>query len=116
VAYSWDSDYVIGDNRNEGLLLSYENTISLDWQGYSLDGQTNKTILGNKTISIPINGPHRIQVFGNDSLGTNYQSDLKHFHVGFLPIFPVIPGYDLYLIIGALSVISALLIRKRLKS
>jgi hypothetical protein len=32
------------------------------------------------------------------------------------PLPPGIPGYDLYLLIGALSVISALLIRKRVKS
>jgi hypothetical protein len=32
------------------------------------------------------------------------------------PTPPGIPGYDLYLLLGALSIISALLIRKRLKS
>ncbi|MHA1375100.1 MAG: Loki-CTERM sorting domain-containing protein [Promethearchaeota archaeon] len=29
---------------------------------------------------------------------------------------PGIPGYDVYLLLGALSVISALLVRKRVKS
>ena len=83
--YSWNPDYDIGDNLNEGLLLSYENTTSLDWQGYSLDGASNKTILGNTTIPMPADGLHRIQVFGNNSFGTNYQSDLRHFYVGSLP-------------------------------
>ena len=47
IAFSWDPDYTIGDNMNEGLLLSYDNTTTLDWQGYSLDRQVNRTILGN---------------------------------------------------------------------
>jgi len=61
----------------EGLLLSYENTTILDWQGYSLDDQANITILRNKTIKIPSDGQHRIQVYGNDTMGacTNQTHD-----------------------------------------
>jgi len=78
--FSWDAKYNIGDNLNEGLLLSYESSINLDWQGYSLDRQTNKTILGNATIPFPTNdGLHTIQVFGNNSLGTTFQSDIRYF-------------------------------------
>jgi len=80
IGYSWDTDYTSGDNIKEGLLLSYSNTTSLDWIGYSLDGQTNKAIIGNTTIPFPTNdGVHTIQVFGNDSLGTNYHSDVRYF-------------------------------------
>ena len=53
IGYSWDPDYNIGDNLREGLLLSFENNTRLDWIGYSLDGQANKTILGNTTIPMP---------------------------------------------------------------
>ncbi len=78
LGYSWDPNYNIGDNLNEGLLLSYNNNTNLDWTGYSLDGQPNVTILGNTTI--PMNyGSHSIQVFGNDSIGTNYESDIRYF-------------------------------------
>ena len=80
VGYSWDPDYNIGDNLNEGLLLSFDHGFNPDWMGYSLDGQLNKTILGNTTFSFPINeGLHSIQVFGNDSLGTMYESDIRYF-------------------------------------
>ena len=79
VGYSWDPAYGIGDNLNEGLLLSYENATILDWQGYSIDGASNKTILGNTVIPFPTDGQHRIQVFGNDSFGNIYESDLRHF-------------------------------------
>ena len=77
--YSWDTTYNIGDNLNEGLLITYSNSTNLDWIGYSLDGLVNKTILGNATIPMPVNGVHSIQVFGNDSLGTMYESDLRYF-------------------------------------
>jgi len=81
VRFSWDLGYSVGDNLNEGLLLSYDNSTELDWIGYSLDGQTIKTILGNTTIPMPENGLHRIQVFGNDSFGTNYSSEIRYFTV-----------------------------------
>jgi len=85
VGYSWDPHYIIGDNLNEGLLLSYYNTTNLDWQGYSLDGQTNRTILGNTTIPMPTDGLHTIQVFGNDSVGTMYESDMRYFTINTAP-------------------------------
>ena len=83
--YSWDPNYNVGDNLNEGLLLSYENTTNLDWKGYSLDGQANKTILGNTTIPMPADGVHAIQVFGNDSMGTIFESDVRYFTVNTVP-------------------------------
>ncbi len=80
IGYSWDPNYNIGDNLNEGLLLSYANSTSLDWVGYSLDGLANKTILGNTTIPMPADGLHSIQVFGNNS-GIMYESDIRYFTV-----------------------------------
>jgi len=85
IGYSWDPDYNIGDNFNEGLLLSYDNTTTLDWKGYSLDNQVNKTIMGNATIPIPIDGVHNIQVFGNGTLGTMYESNMRYFSVDTTP-------------------------------
>ena len=77
---SWDLNYEIGDNLNEGLLLSYENSTTLDWVGYSLDGQVNRTILGNITMPMPNNGPHSIQVFGKTKFG-NFVSNIVHFTI-----------------------------------
>jgi len=85
VGYSWDPNYNIGDNLNEGLLLSYENNTNLVWKGYSLDGQANRTILGNTTIPLPDDGLHTIQVFGTDPLGINYESDIRFFFVDVNP-------------------------------
>jgi hypothetical protein len=114
---SWDTTYNIGDNLKEGLLLSFDNHTILDWIGYSLDGQSNKTILGNTTIIMPNDGSHTIQVFGNDSLGTIYSSDIRYFSVDILsPIITIIspkqneyfgsttPAFDLTIIEPTLNV------------
>ncbi|MHA1885102.1 MAG: SBBP repeat-containing protein, partial [Promethearchaeota archaeon] len=90
IGYSWDPHYNIGDNLKEGLMLSYESSTTLDWKGYSLDGTVNNTILGNTTIPLPTNGPHNIQVFGNDSLGTIYHSNVRHFAVNRNPSLDII--------------------------
>ncbi|MFX1574587.1 MAG: hypothetical protein ACFFB0_17740, partial [Promethearchaeota archaeon] len=79
VGYSWDPNYEIGDNLEEGLLLSFESSIDSEWMGYSFDGQTNKTILGNSTIPMSNYGIHTIQVFGNETSGTMYSSELRYF-------------------------------------
>ncbi len=79
IGYSWDPNYNLGDNLNEGLFLSFTNTTQLDWMGYSLDGKTNRTISGNTTIPMPQDGPHIIQIFGNKTSGTYYASNIRHF-------------------------------------
>ena len=86
IGYSWDPNYYIGDNLEEGLLLSYENSTNLDWKGYSLDNAANKTILGNTTIPVPHNGTHSIQVFGNETMGTMYESEKRYFTMDYIPI------------------------------
>ena len=96
VRFSWDLGYSVGDNLNEGLLLSYENSTDLDWMGYSLDSQPNKTILGNTTFPMPENGLHTIQVFGNDSFGTNYNSEIRCFTVDYRPIKIITPENKTY--------------------
>ncbi|MHA1478666.1 MAG: LamG-like jellyroll fold domain-containing protein, partial [Promethearchaeota archaeon] len=68
IGYSWDPNYNIGDNLNESLLLSYDSITTLDWQGYSLDGQENVTILGNTTLPALSNGLHSAQLHGNRSI------------------------------------------------
>jgi hypothetical protein len=84
VGFSWDSDYDAGDNFNEGLLLSYDSNLDHNWTGFSLDGQMNRTILGNTTFVVPTDGVHTIQVFGNNSLGEMYESDIRYFTINIL--------------------------------
>lgn len=81
--FSWYSEYSVGDNFEQGLLLNYETVIDLVWQGYSLDGQANITLLGNHTIAMPDSGSHTIQVFGNDSLSNYYESEIRAFSIDY---------------------------------
>ena len=80
IGYSWDPNYNIGDNKYEGLELTYDSTTTLDRVGFSLDGQANKTITDNTTIPMPSEGSHTIELFGNSS-GTTYTSGPRNFHV-----------------------------------
>ena len=97
VGYSWDSAYTIDDNAQEGILLSFNTVFAPDWLGYSLDGLGNKTILGNVTFPMPSEGLHTIQVFGNDSLGTMYNSNLRYFITSTPPLIEInSPNLDEY--------------------
>ncbi|MFX1532540.1 MAG: hypothetical protein ACFFBC_15590 [Promethearchaeota archaeon] len=101
LAYSWDPSYNIGDNMDEGLLLSYDTNIDFIWEAYSLDGQVNKTIFGNTTIPLPESGIHSIKISGSDISATQYQSDTIYFTIDLSPKGdePIIPGYNFYFLI-----------------
>ncbi len=90
IGYSWDPYYTIGDNLKEGLLMSYTSAKNLSWKGYSLDGQLNKTIQGNTTLKMPADGAHTIQIFGNNTSGSHFLSEKRHFTVD--TIAPTIAG------------------------
>lgn len=79
IGFSWDPNYNIGDNLNEGILLSFETSIDLDSTSYSLDGQDTVSTLGNTVLPMLIDGPHTIKVFGNDSLGYLFHSKIENF-------------------------------------
>ena len=50
--------------------------------GYSLDGQNNVSILGNRTIPFLSNGLHHITLNVNDTLGTVFTTPRRYFIVG----------------------------------
>ncbi len=81
IGFSWDSKYHIGDNLNEGMLLSIEENFDHEWICYSIDGSTNVTILGNIPFAFPSDGQHSIQVFAQDSAGDIITSDLRYFFI-----------------------------------
>lgn len=113
LAYSWDPNYNIGDNNDEGLLLSYDTNIDFTWEAYSLDGQANRTIFGNTTIPLPENGIHTIKVFGSDLSATQYQSDTRYFSINFSINGgePIITGYNFFLLISISCLISVFLFK-----
>jgi len=84
IGYSFDTSYNIGDNLKTGLLVNFESTVDLDSDSmkYSLNGQVNKTILGNTTIQMPVNDLYTIQVFGTYQASI-YSSALRYFTVNY---------------------------------
>jgi len=82
VGYSFDTNYNIGDNLKTGLFINFESIDDLDPMSYSLDGQANRTILGNTTIKMPLNNLHTIQVFGTYQ-SSIYSSELRYFTVNY---------------------------------
>jgi hypothetical protein len=97
VGYSWDPDYNIGNNLNEGLLLNFSSQEELDWIRYSLDGQLNKTISGNSSMVMPGKGIHKIQVFANDTMGALHESNIQYFTIDLItPINIITPENKTY--------------------
>ena len=79
LGYSWDPSYNVGDNKDEGLLLDFESSVTLPSMSYSLDSSTPIPIRGDTVIRFPEDGSHSIQVFGTDLAGNNYASDIVEF-------------------------------------
>ena len=76
-----EDGYELGDNLDEGLLLSFDSSATLDTMSYSLDGQDELRVIGNATIPFPDDGQHTIQLFGENFLGTKYHSPIRYFFV-----------------------------------
>ena len=81
IGCTWDPNYDAGDNQEEGIFLDFDSSVRFNWTGYSLKGQLNQTITGDTVIPYPESGNYNIQVFGNDSNGNWYQSDLRYFNI-----------------------------------
>ncbi|MBY9003766.1 MAG: zinc ribbon domain-containing protein, partial [Candidatus Lokiarchaeota archaeon] len=96
---------------------------NFNWIGYSLDGNPNITITGNKVILVPEIGIHSIILNGITSEGMVIQSELRLFTIfiqdppiidypGLIPIFLT----SIVLGIIALLGITLLLIRRKMFS
>jgi len=92
---------------------------------YALEGCTNYTASGLSGMidqtawSALSDGIITIGFYANNTAGTEGTAQVMVFKDSSEeppPTPPEIPDYDLYLLTGALSIISALIIRKRLKS
>ncbi len=67
------------------VLLSLTVEEPVDWMGYSLDGQANETITGNKTLTGLPDGVHYVVAYANDSAGNMGRSGRVCFTVDTLP-------------------------------
>jgi N-acetylneuraminic acid mutarotase len=69
------------------LLFNVDKTVN--WTGYSLDGQDNVTVTGNATITGLSGGVHSVTVYANDTYGNMGASETVAFTIS-LP-FPIVP-------------------------
>lgn len=81
LGYEWEN-YTIGDNQIEEAYLYVSGITGMNASWYSLDGGTNKTFVDYSKIQFPLgNGLHAIRVYGNDSEGTIYESEIRRFKI-----------------------------------
>ena len=65
----------------DGVSLTFTVSESTSWFGYSLDGQANVTITGNKTLSDLSDGLHDLIVYANDTAGNMGASEMVYFTI-----------------------------------
>ena len=64
---------------------------SVNWAGYSLDGEQNVTITGNTTLTGLSSGVHNVTVYANDTYGNMGASETGTFTVAVPEPFPTVP-------------------------
>jgi hypothetical protein len=101
------------NDSSVSLFFTMDRAVS--WQGYSLDGNANVTLSGNKTISGITNGPHTITLYANDTYG-NFASQTVNFTVALQPFPTVVIGAVLGTVVVAVVVVLLVLFKKRKKS
>ncbi|MBS7633197.1 right-handed parallel beta-helix repeat-containing protein [Candidatus Bathyarchaeota archaeon] len=69
----------------DSIMLTFTLDELTSWVGYSLDGQTNITILGNTTLFDLTDGNHNVIVFATDEAGNTGSSTLIYFSVDTTP-------------------------------
>jgi len=85
IGLSWDPGYNIGDNLNEGLLLSFEKNLPHEWINYTINGLSSLNIFGDTTISMLSDGTYSIQVFYKDFSGELIESEEIYFTIDTSP-------------------------------
>lgn len=61
--------------------LTFTVSESTSWMGYSLDGQANVTVTGNKTLPVLSDGLHSLIVYANDTAGNMGASEMVYFTI-----------------------------------
>ena len=62
-------------------LSVFSSNKTIDWAGYSLDGEQNVTVIGDTTITNMTNGVHTIALYANDTFGNVGASQTINFTV-----------------------------------
>jgi ATP-dependent protease ClpP protease subunit len=98
------------------LVFSADKTIN--WAGYSLDGQQNVTITANSTIANATNGLHSIIVYANDTFGNVVSSETISFTITKPSPIPTVTVVAIAAALAAVIVVAGLFVyfKKRKRS
>ncbi|MFX1237492.1 MAG: hypothetical protein ACFFAS_20645 [Promethearchaeota archaeon] len=91
VGFSWDSNYHIGKNTQEGLNVDIDLFLTFDTLKYWLDGGSPVSISGDFVLPMPADGDHSLKVSGTAG-GTIYESDVRNFKVESIAILSPLEG------------------------
>jgi parallel beta-helix repeat protein len=78
---------------------------SVNWTGYSLDGQQNITITGNTTITGLSSSLHSITVYANDTFGNVGASQTVNFTIALPPEMKSFPAVTVAAVLGVTAVV-----------
>jgi parallel beta-helix repeat protein len=67
--------------KTPNIPLTFNVPEKVSWVGYSLDDQTNVTLLGNTSLSDMAEGDHSLILYANNTEGNMGTSGIKHFTV-----------------------------------
>jgi hypothetical protein len=89
--------------------LNFTIDTSASWMGYSLDNQSNSTILGNFTLTDLTDCSHSIIIYANDTVGNMGKSETFFFAVNNPTPTPINPDFSVNLsYISAIVVVIAI--------
>ena len=75
--------------------LTFTVSKASSWIGYSLDGQSNVTITGNKTLTGLSDGIHTVTVYANDTAGNMGYSETVYFTIQTSPVDTTPPSISI---------------------
>jgi len=71
--------------------LNFTVNAPVSWEGYSLDGEANTTVIGNTTLTNLAQGSHSVVVYANDTAGDVASSQTVYFTVGQVSLLEIVP-------------------------
>ena len=108
---------LLSDNstlKTNAVPLNFTVNKSVNWLGYSLDGQQNVTLNGNTTLAGLSSGVHNVTVYANDTFGNIGASETTTFTIA--KPFPILPVAAVSVVVVALAIVSFLVYFKKHKN
>jgi hypothetical protein len=102
--------------QSDSISLNFTLSQPTQWIGYSIDGQANKTIIGNTTLTGLTNGPHILTIYANDINGNTASPQTVAFVIAKPEPFPTTTIILISTAIVIVDISSGLVYRKHRKT